>query len=238
MVEERRTRFSEVGRYGTYPFITNQSIGDKYMKTILCYGDSNTWGWDPLSMERYPADTRWPGVLQHILGQGYQVIEEGLPGRTTVWTDPIEGHMSGQDYLTPCLDSHRPLDLVILMLGTNDLKYRFSVSAFDIAESLGALVKIIHQSESGPDMGIPKILLLAPPPLGKLTDFGDMFAGGTEKSRQLSQHIQRGADLWGCAFLDTAQVIVSSDIDGVHLDAGEHRKLGKAVAEIVVKMAM
>jgi len=206
------------------------------MKTILCYGDSNTWGWDPEHMERYPTDTRWPGVLQHTLGQDYQVIEEGLPGRTTVWTDPIEGHMSGKDYLTPCLNSHRPIDLVILMLGTNDLKYRFSVSAFDIAESLGALVKIIHQSESGLNEGIPKILLLAPPPLGKLTDFADMFAGGTEKSRQLSQHIQRGADLWGCLFLDTAQVIVSSDVDGVHFDPGEHRKLGVAVAEIVRKM--
>ena len=206
------------------------------MKTILCYGDSNTWGWDPLRMDRYPADTRWPGVLQHTLGQDYQVIEEGLPGRTTVWTDPIEGHMSGQDYLTPCLNSHRPIDLVILMLGTNDLKFRFSVSAFDIAESIGALVKIIHQSESGPNEAIPKVLLLAPPPLGKLTDFADMFAGGTQKSRQLSQHIQRGAELWGCAFLDTAQVIVSSEVDGVHLDPGEHRKLGKAVAEIVEKM--
>jgi lysophospholipase L1-like esterase len=208
------------------------------MKTILCYGDSNTWGWDPLRMDRYPADTRWPGVLQYTLGQGYQVIEEGLPGRTTVWADPIEGHMSGKDYLTPCLNSHRPIDLVILMLGTNDLKFRFSVSAFDIAESIGALVKIIHQSESGPNEEIPKILLLAPPPLGKLTDFSDMFAGGTEKSRQLSQHIQRGAKLWGCAFMDTAQVIVSSEVDGVHFDPGEHRKLGKAVAEIVVSMKL
>ena len=87
-----------------------------------------------------------------------------------------------------------------------------------------------------PNEGIPKILLLAPPPLGKLTDFADMFAGGTEKSRQLSQHIQRGADLWGCAFMDTAQVIVSSDVDGVHFDPGEHRKLGVAVAEIERKM--
>ena len=208
------------------------------MKTILCYGDSNTRGWDPVRMERYPADVRWPGVLQHTLGQDYQVVEEGLPGRTTVWTDPIEGHMSGKDYLTPCLNSHRPIDLVILMLGTNDLKFRFSVSAFDIAESIGALVKIIHQSESGPNEGIPKILLLAPPPLSKLTDFADMFAGGTQKSRQLSQHIQRGADMWGCEFLDTGQVIVSSDVDGVHFDPGEHRKLGKAVADIVVNMAL
>ena len=206
------------------------------MKTILCFGDSNTWGWDPLRMDRFPADTRWPGVLQHTVGQDYQVVEEGLPGRTSVWTDPIEGHMSGKDYLTPCLNSHRPLDLVIIMLGTNDLKFRFSVSAFDIAEGVGALVKIIHQSESGPDLGIPKVLLLAPPPLGQLADFADMFAGGTEKSKQLSDQLKRVAGLWGCTFFDTAQVIVSSDIDGVHFEASQHRKLGKAVAEIVIKM--
>jgi len=189
-------------------------------------------------MDRYASDTRWPGVLQHTLGDGYHIIEEGLPGRTTVWTDPIEGHMSGKEYLTPCLHSHRPLDLVILMLGTNDLKYRFSVSAFDIAESVSALVNIIHKSESGPDSGVPQILLLAPPPLGGLSDFSDMFADGTEKSKQLSQHIKRVASLWGVAFFDTSRVIVSSNIDGVHFEASEHRKLGKAVAEIIKNMEL
>ena len=206
------------------------------MKTILCYGDSNTWGWDPVRMDRYSSDMRWPGVLQHTLGEGYQIIEEGLPGRTTVWTDPVEGHMSGKDYLTPCLNSHRPLDLVILLLGTNDLKYRFSVSAFDIAEGVGALVNIIHKSGSGPNSGVPHILLCAPPPLGRLSDFAEMFADGTEKSKQLCQQLKRVAELWGSAFFDTSQVIVSSDIDGVHFEPSEHRKLGKAVAEIVENM--
>jgi lysophospholipase L1-like esterase len=106
------------------------------MKTILCYGDSNTWGWDPISESRLDKDVRWPGVLQQELGDDYEVISEGLPGRTTVWTDPIEGHMSGKDYLIPCLHSHKPIDLVIILLGTNDLKHRFGVTAFDIAEGI------------------------------------------------------------------------------------------------------
>ncbi|MFC1997833.1 SGNH/GDSL hydrolase family protein [Chloroflexota bacterium] len=208
------------------------------MKTILCYGDSNTWGWDPVRFDRYDSDTRWPGVLQQELGEGYHVVEEGLPGRTTVWPDPVEGHMSGKDYLTPCLNSHRPLDLVILMLGTNDLKFRFSVSAFDIAEGIAALIRIIQKSDAGPNGAAPQILILAPPPLGQLADFSEMFTEGSEKSKLLSQEYKRVADLWGCAFFDTSRVIVSSDVDGVHLDPSEHHKLGVTVGGIVKNMEL
>jgi lysophospholipase L1-like esterase len=101
------------------------------MKTILCYGDSNTWGAVPLQslelIERFGRSERWTGVLQRELGQAYEVIAEGCNGRTTVWEDPIEGYKNGKEYLIPCLDSHQPLDLVIIMLGTNDLKARFSI---------------------------------------------------------------------------------------------------------------
>jgi len=109
------------------------------MKTVLCYGDSNTWGYDPTSKERFAPETRWTGVLAESLGVAFRVIEEGLNGRTTVWDDPIEGHKNGQTYLVPCLASHKPIDLVVLMLGTNDLKMRFSVPADDIARGVGLL---------------------------------------------------------------------------------------------------
>ena len=155
------------------------------MKTVLCYGDSNTWGWNPIDSSRYARDDRWPEVLQQGLGDGYAVISEGMPGRTTVWTDYVEGHMSGKDYLLPCLNSHKPIDLVILFLGTNDLKRRFGVTAFDIAESVGLLVKLIQSSESGPDGNSPQVLIMIPPPLGKLTKFIELFDGGVEKSRSL-----------------------------------------------------
>ena len=206
------------------------------MKTILCYGDSNTWGWIPVSpvcQGRYSKYERWPGILEQELGDGYDIIEEGLNGRTTVWDDPVEEIMSGKAYLMPCLRSHMPIDLVILMLGTNDLKQRFSVPAFDIAEANGLLVRIIQKSETGPDCGAPQVLMLAPPPLGKLTELDELFTGGAEKSKLLGQHYQRVADLLGCSYLNTAEVIASSDIDGIHLEAEAHLKLSKRVAQAV-----
>jgi len=116
------------------------------MKTILCYGDSNTWGYNPATGGRFSRDKRWTRVLVQELVDGYYVIEEGLNGRTTALSDPIEGpHKNGKEYLVPCLESHQPLDLVTIMLGTNDLKKRFSLSAFDIANGAGVLVDIVRQ---------------------------------------------------------------------------------------------
>jgi lysophospholipase L1-like esterase len=200
------------------------------MKTVLCYGDSNTWGYSPIDGTRYARDVRWPGVLRKELGEGYLVIEEGLNGRTTVWDDPIEGYKNGKEYLIPCLETHKPIDLVIILLGTNDLKMRFSVSAFDIANGAGVLVDIVKKSATGPDGGAPLVLLLAPPPVARLTDFAEMFEGAKPKSERFAAHYWRVAQEKGCAFMDTGQVIVSSDLDGIHFEPGEHRKLGMAVA--------
>jgi len=203
------------------------------VKTVLCYGDSNTWGYDPGTQTRYPREVRWPGVLRRELGEGYLVIEEGLNGRTTVWDDPIEGYKNGKSYLIPCLETHKPLDLVIILLGTNDLKVRFSVSAFDIANGAGVLVDVVQKSAAGPGDTAPKVLLLAPPPVARLSGFAEMFDGARPKSRRFAAHYGRVAQEKGCAFLDTSQAIVSSNLDGIHLEAGEHEKLGAAVAEKV-----
>jgi lysophospholipase L1-like esterase len=214
------------------------AIRRRGVKTILCYGDSNTWGYNPASGGRHPRDVRWPGVLRRELGEGYLVIEEGLNGRTTVWDDPIEGHKNGKSYLPPCLETHRPLDLVIILLGTNDLKMRFSVSAFDIANGAGALVKIVQKSETGRGGSAPQVLLMAPPPVGKLTAFAEMFEGAEAKSQRLAEHYERVAQERGCAFLDTGRVMVSSDLDGIHLEASEHAKLGVAVAARVRELSV
>lgn len=203
------------------------------MKRILCYGDSNTWGYDPITKDRFDQATRWTGVLGKMLGNGYLIIEEGLNGRTTVWDDPIEGYKNGRDYLIPCLETHRPLDLVIIMLGTNDLKKRFSLSAFDIAEGAGVLVGIVQESRAGTGQNAPPVLLLAPPPTTMLTEYAEMFEGAECKSRNFSGHYSRIAQKKGCAFLDTAAVIVSSPLDGIHFEENEHYKLGKTVAEKV-----
>jgi lysophospholipase L1-like esterase len=203
------------------------------MTTILCYGDSNTWGYVPGSGERYPRDVRWTGVLRQELGTGYEIIEEGLNGRTTVWDDPIEGYKNGKKYLIPCLESHQPIDLVVLMLGTNELKMRFSLSAYDIASGAGILVDVVQKSDTGPDGSPPKVLLMAPPPVATLTEFAEMFEGAEAKSGRFSEHFRRVAEEYGCQFFDTSELIVSSDIDGIHLESSEHRKLGEAVADRV-----
>ena len=203
------------------------------MKTILCYGDSNTWGYSPSTQDRYGRDERWGGVLRNALGEGYLVIEEGLGGRTTVWDDPVEGiHKNGRTYLLPCLESHQPIDLVVILLGTNDLKRRFGVGAFDIAQGAGVLVQVVQKSETGPNGEAPKVLLLAPPPTEELggTDFVEMFKGAEEKSKNFSREFRRVAGELGCEFLDATEAIVSSKLDAIHLDAEEHRKLGLAVA--------
>lgn len=205
-------------------------------RVILCFGDSNTWGRDPHSTARHPEDGRWPFALQKELGEGWYVIPEGLNGRTTVWDDPIEEHRCGKAYLAPCLLSHQPIDLVVLMLGTNDLKKRFSVSPFDVGRSVGLLLDMILRSGAGPAGGSPQTLLICPPPVGKLTEFAEMFEGAPEKSRQLAPHYRAHAEQWGVRFLDAGGIVAASDGDGLHLDVEAHRKLGAAVAVVVREM--
>jgi lysophospholipase L1-like esterase len=204
------------------------------MRRVLCFGDSNTWGYDPATENRFDEQTRWTGVLQAALGEDFTVIEEGLNGRTTVWNDPIEGYKNGHDYLVPCLETHRPLDLVVLMLGTNDLKRRFSLSAYDIAQGVAVLLRAISYSKAGRDGQAPRVLLMAPPPVAKLSNFAEMFEGSEAKSLLLGRHYRVVAKEYNVAFLDTAAVICSSDIDGIHFEAEEHAKLGRAVTHEVL----
>ncbi len=199
------------------------------MRTILCYGDSNTWGYDPVTGHRFGREERWPGVLARKLGDAYAVIEEGLNGRTTVWDDPIFPHRNGREYLVPCLESHAPLDLVVIALGVNDLKARIARSASDIADGAGALVEIVRKSATGPDGGAPNVLLLAPPPVGELGDSAEMLEGAPEKSRGFSKHYRRVADKYGCGLVDLAELVSVSAIDGIHFEASEHEKIGREV---------
>ena len=200
------------------------------MKTILCYGDSNTWGCNPATKERFSISERWPGILAQELGAEYRVVEEGLGGRTTVWDDPIEGYKNGKEYLIPCLASHKPIDLVAILLGTNDLKKRFSVSAYDIAMSAGVLVGIAQASAAGPRNRPPQILLMAPPVVGHLTDLAEAFQDAQDKSKKFGAYYRQVAQTYGCHFFDTAEIVTSSEIDGIHWEASEHLKLGRAVA--------
>lgn len=205
-------------------------------KTIVCYGDSNTWGTDPAHHCRFPRDIRWTGILQKILGDEYYVIEEGNCGRTTVWDDPVEVDKNGKTYLNPCLVSHNPIDLVILMLGTNDLKMRYSVPPSDIARGIGVLIRVILNSETGVNGKAPRLLVIAPPKLGKLSEYAEMFAGGTEKSQDLAKYYRKITDELGVTLMDANEIVTTSDLDGLHWEAREHEKFAKKLAEIIPRM--
>lgn len=201
------------------------------VKTIVCFGDSNTWGYDPETNARFSPDRRWTGVLQATLGTGYRVIEEGLNGRTTTVDDPIYPDRNGRDYLPPCLESHAPFDLVTIMLGTNDLKERFHRSASDIAESAGILADFAKRTPFGPNGTSPQVLLISPPPVTLLTELDEMFAGSVEKSRRFAHFYAGRAERYGVHFFDAGSVIRCSDLDGIHFEAAEHDTLGRAIAE-------
>lgn len=209
------------------------------IKTVMCFGDSNTYGAIPTlartGRHRFTPDRRWPGILRKQLGgAGWDVVEEGHPGRTTVHEDPIEGlHKSGIRALPVCLETHMPLDAVVLALGTNDLKHRFSLTANDVADSIEVLIRLVQKSEAGPGGIAPKVLVVAPPPLLEIDWFGQMFLGGAEKSQRLGPLLREAAKRAGAAFLDAGAHIESSTVDGIHFDSDAHRILGTEIARAV-----
>ena len=218
------------------------------LSAILCYGDSNTWGFDieswkpaePVGLARFAQDIRWPGVLAAELGKGHRVIEEGLNGRTTVWDDPVEGeHRNGRRYLLACLESHAPIDAVVLALGTNDLKERFSASPADIAAGAAALARIVLGSGTGPGGKPPRLLIVAPFPLGegiRSSPFGEIFGyeRGLEKSKLLASRYEAEAAALGAGFLDAGGIVTAHPLDSLHLSAASHRRLGLAMAEALL----
>ncbi|RDJ25517.1 hypothetical protein DWF00_14955 [Bosea caraganae] len=205
---------------------------------ILCFGDSNTWGADPAGGGRLPAAARWTGVLAGALGPGHAVIEEGMRGRTTALDDPMVPGGNGASYLAPCLVSHQPLDLVILMLGNNDLKDRFGQSAADVAENVARLVELIRAAPiEGPSDRKPPILLVAPPKLGpRGPGFAAIFAKADPKSAVLSDALGAVAARANVAFFDAGSVVGISGGDGVHFAAPEHAKLGHALAPLALRL--
>jgi lysophospholipase L1-like esterase len=206
------------------------------MKTIVCFGDANTWGADPLQESRFNRLQRWPGILRNILGDRYWVIEEGMCGRTTIYEDPVEEYKCGRDYIVPCLQSHTPVDLVIIMLGTNDLKKPFSVPVCEIAKGARVLVDLVHKANYPCGYQAPQLLLIAPPPILEVGRFKDMFEGGAKKSLKFGACYQDIAAAYGCHFMDAGKIISSSHEDGIHFNLREHAKLGNAIADKVMEI--
>jgi lysophospholipase L1-like esterase len=204
--------------------------------TIVCFGDSNTHGADPSGSGRMAREVRWPRVMASVLGDGFEVIEEGLNGRAATWDTPIAPGRNGLTYLEPCLLSHEPMDLVIIMLGTNDIKTIYGLAAPEIAGGMSRLVDAAKRTLSGPGETPPKVLLVAPVPLGEITARSEMWGFGEslQKSRDLARFYRIVAEGAGVGFFDAGSVVETDPEDGVHLNASACAKLGPAMAEAVL----
>ena len=211
-------------------------------KHIVCLGDSNTHGYcaDPADCAdggaRFNENERWTCLLQKALGEEYLVLEEGLSGRTTVFSDPLHEAMPALDVAYPILMSHEPVDLLVIMLGTNDTKERFCVNPACIARGLERLV---DKCKCIPCWGDhkPNILLIAPPHIGDLMEQSEvmpaMGLGCAAKSRELAKHYAVVAQNQGCAFLDAEGVAECNEVDYMHLTRKGHAQLAAKLTEIV-----
>lgn len=206
-------------------------------KTILCYGDSNTWGNIPYSDDRYPRNIRWPSVLQKLLGEGYEVISEGLCGRTFVAEDKAKPHRTGITHLHAILESADPIDLVIIMLGTNDVKSTYNLSVKEIQSHLEQTITFIRSEKLDLEK-IPNILVICPPPV-----ISELQGG-----RELDSRMVRGIELFkslpilfkqisqqtACGYINAGEYISSSSIDGYHFSAEGHIKLAGVIKQWVL----
>jgi len=210
------------------------------MKKILCFGDSLTWGYDPDTRTRFPEECRWPVILgkrlSELFGEDVKIIEEGQCGRTIATEDPAEGEKNGLSYILPCLESHTPLDLVIIMLGSNDCKRKFAYSSMDIAGEMQIfLEKVISYGHFRCNDGF-RVLLVSPPVISDAimnSWLGDSFGydHAQKVSSELADWYSQLAEMYQISFINAADYAVTSDSDGCHMDAENHRKLALAVAE-------
>jgi lysophospholipase L1-like esterase len=208
------------------------------MDQVLVYGDSLTWGIIPNTRNRLSFNQRWPGVVENKLnasGHRVRMIEDCLNGRRTVWNDPFKPGRRGLDGLAQRIEINSPLSLVILMLGTNDFQFSHPYNdAWSAAQGMAVLINEIRNAPIEPGMPVPPILLVCPPqvrqPRGSIAE---KFRGADLRCAGLADAYARVASGLGCHFFDAGTVTSSSEVDGIHLDSGQHLILGNALAELV-----
>lgn len=211
-------------------------------RTLLCFGDSNTHGSPPLVRlgephRRFDAGTRWTRVAHRLLGPEWELVEEGLPGRTAQFDDAVMGpHMNGQPGLKIALQSHGPIDVLTIMLGTNDTKACFGASPERITGGIASLLSIAFSLEMQERHGGFRVLLICPPPVEETGCLAGVFHGGRARSLALPPLYRAEAEAMGAAFLDAGEVLKVSPLDGVHYDEAGHAALGAAVARAVAAL--
>jgi lysophospholipase L1-like esterase len=212
------------------------------MPVLLTFGDSNTHGTMPIADEnvrgRYGSDVRWPCVAAAQLGDHWTLIEEGLPGRTTLHPDPDMGnHMEGSSGLRIALESHGPIDYMTLFLGVNDLKSQYNMTPKGVADDIGALMDIALSAEMQERHAGFEVLVICPPPILEQGPIADKFVGGRVKSLALPQHYAEVAQTRNLPVMYAGEYIESSPIDGIHFAPEMHLKLGAAVASALKSMS-
>jgi lysophospholipase L1-like esterase len=211
-------------------------------RTLLCFGDSNTHGTMPFARMdeprcRYDADTRWPCVAHRHLGSDWTLIEEGLPGRTAQFADPLLGpHMDGRTGLRIALESHGPIDALVIMLGTNDVKTMFGATPETVVAGLAALLNIAQSIEMQARHDGFSILLACPPPVEETGCLSEIFWGGRTKSLALAPLYAALAAALGVGLLNAGDRIRVSPVDGVHFEADAHATLGAEIAKAVTAL--
>ncbi len=198
-------------------------------KTIVCYGDSNTWGDVPNENERHPANVRWVGVLQNILGNDYDVVNEGLCGRTFIVEEEGKSHRVGITHLKSILSTNDPIDIITVMLGTNDLKKVFNLTAEEIADHLRQIIQLIQKED------VKKIIIICPAPVVEPNnvEFDDSFIDAPATSILLPPLYEKVAEELGCLYINAGDFISLENTDGYHLDVEHHKILGEKIAEVI-----
>ena len=209
------------------------------MKNILCYGDSNTWGYDAETAQRFPPEVRWTGRLQALLGPDCRVLECGLNGRTTAYDDGFDGWSCGSRYLPVALKTHDPLDLVVLMLGTNDLKDRLGLAPDEVARGMEKLVQTVRSPGLWGMRSAPEVLVVAPmllngEALATTSPFGESFTPrSVERSRRLGEVYGALCRRLNCPFADAGALGPVGSRDGVHMAPPDHRRLAELLAPVI-----
>jgi lysophospholipase L1-like esterase len=209
------------------------------MKTILAFGDSLTWGYNAADGGRHAFEDRWPHALGAKLGTGYRVIAEGLNGRTTIHDDNLVDELrNGVKALPMLLSSHQPLDLVIIALGTNDLKHPWWSRASDAKRGVQRLVETVQRFPYGVNMRNPKVLVIAPPAVIHTdnADFDKMFSHGIKESQKFGEEYKLLEVSHGVTVFEAGKIVEADQRDGIHLDVANTKKLGEALAPLVRQM--
>lgn len=207
---------------------------------ILFYGDSNTWGFQGDNPKvRLAYDQRFTGILAKRFPQ-HRIIEEGLPGRTICFDDPLDSGRNGTETLPMLLQTHEPLDLVVIMLGTNDTKIMFGHTPMTMRLAMERMIRLVQNIEAWSDTGIrPDILLVAPPRMGDIergTFYGMFDAHSAEMIPEVAEQFRELAEQYACLFVDGSQVAAEHCCDFVHLTAEEHEQMAKLIGDAIEEM--